>query len=105
MSLPDHDFPIGEKHKLIASVYAGCIQKETGPTYSGPTYVAIRSAKHDTSSSKTHARDFETLKTLESFRDIMLHENEVKPLVFVGVDGGPDESPSNLKAMHAWYYI
>ena len=25
--LPDHDFPIGEKHKLIPSVYAACLKK------------------------------------------------------------------------------
>ena len=25
--LPDHDFPIGEKHKLIPSVYPACFKK------------------------------------------------------------------------------
>jgi len=40
--LPDHDFPIGEKHKLIPSVYAACEQRADGSvSYSGPTYVCI----------------------------------------------------------------
>ena len=25
---PDHDFPIGTKHKLIRSVYAACLKKD-----------------------------------------------------------------------------
>lgn len=52
VQLPDHDFIIGKKHKLIPSVYAGiCINPNdkgdlNAVTYSGPTYIAVRSGKH-----------------------------------------------------------
>ena len=52
IQLPDHDFVKGTKHKLTLSVYAA--RKNKPPfsradpeiTYSGPTYIAIRSGKH-----------------------------------------------------------
>ena len=35
---PDHDFPFGEKHKLIPSVYAACEKNKDGSIdYNGPT--------------------------------------------------------------------
>ena len=44
VSLPDHDFVVGEGHKLIPSVYAACdISHQHKVTYSGPTYIAVRS--------------------------------------------------------------
>ncbi|GBP67430.1 hypothetical protein EVAR_47149_1 [Eumeta japonica] len=61
VSLPVHDWMIDMRHKLIPSVYAGCIIKENDMghaeaiTYSGPTYVAIRSGKHSFSTTSTHA--------------------------------------------------
>lgn len=61
VQLPDHDFVVAEKHKLIPSVYAGILIKKDGEgspeavTYSGPTYVAIRSGKHSSSNAETHA--------------------------------------------------
>lgn len=65
VSLPDHDFVIGGQHKLCPSVYAGIDIKNGGlgkpnatyftyVTYSGPTYVAIRSCKHSSSSAYGH---------------------------------------------------
>jgi len=49
VTLPDHDFVVASRHKLIPSVYAGIVIKPNGlgkpeaVTYSGPTYIAIRS--------------------------------------------------------------
>ena len=60
VKLPDHDFAVGENHKLIPSVI-GDMQvvkrsdlASNAVTYSGPTYVAIRSAKHTGSSAYSH---------------------------------------------------
>ena len=59
--LPDHDFVVAKAHKLIPSVIAACNIKEntlnSGVTYSGPTYVAIRSAKHQSSTALSHLED------------------------------------------------
>lgn len=49
VSLPDHDWVVAVKHKLIPSVYAGIVIKPDGlgkleaVGYSGPTFIAIRS--------------------------------------------------------------
>ena len=68
-----------------------------------PTYIAIRSAKHDSSSAKMHSFDFDHLKEVKSFQSAILTKSgDVKPLVFVGVDSGPDEAPGNSKTMLAW---
>ena len=45
VTLPDHDFPIGEKHKLIPSVCAACLKKDGEVSYNGPTFISIRSGK------------------------------------------------------------
>ncbi|KAG5862642.1 hypothetical protein JTB14_012265 [Gonioctena quinquepunctata] len=61
--------------------------------YSGPTYIAIRSGKHSSSTANTHAQDFETLLELEEFRPLAkTGHGLVKPVVIMTVDGGPDEN-------------
>ena len=98
VTLPDYDFPIGEKHKLIPSVYAACLKKDGEVSYNGPTFISIRSGKHDKGCAETHSDDFERIFQLEEFQDAALTPNkDVKPLVFVSVDGGPDEVPKNSK--------
>ena len=77
VSLSDHDFIVAGKHKLIPSVYAAVkiIENEIGRpdsvTYSGPTFVAVRSAKHSRSSANTHAIDFNRLFTIDSFDEFL----------------------------------
>ena len=63
VSLPDHDFPIGKQLKLIPSVYASSKRQKNDPTisYNGPTYIAIRSGKHDKSCAAFHHEDFQKL--------------------------------------------
>lgn len=75
--LPDHDWVVAPGHKIIPSVYEG-IKIEDGKigdpksvSYSGPTYIAIRSAKHCSSTAASHAFDFQELMHLEFFKDIL----------------------------------
>ena len=96
VTLPDHDIQIGKKHKLILSVYAASLKKDGEVTYNGSTFIPIRSGKHDKRCAETHSDDFERILQLEEFQDAALTPNkDVKPLVFVSVDGGPDEAPKN----------
>lgn len=106
VSLPDHDFIIAARHKLIPSVYALCEVKpnEMGRpeavSYSGPTYIAIRSGKHSSSTATSHAQDLDTLLTLEPFLKIMKNEDgKVKPVLIISSDGGPDENPRYRKVI------
>ena len=74
IKLPDHDFVVAKAHKLIPSVIAACNIKEntlnSGVTYSGPTYVAIRSAKHQSSTALTHLEDMKKIGILKSLQTI-----------------------------------
>ncbi|GBN51737.1 hypothetical protein AVEN_166708-1 [Araneus ventricosus] len=67
--------------------------------YSGPTYVAIRSGKHTTSTASSHGLDFERLLELPEFDKITKFDNAVKLVVVFVVDGGPDENPRYQKTI------
>ncbi|KAJ8877430.1 hypothetical protein PR048_021884 [Dryococelus australis] len=106
VSLPDHDFVIASTHKLIPSVYALCEVKpnEMGlpeaVSYSGPTYIAIRSGKRSSPTATSHAQDLETLLTLEPFYKFMKNgDGKVKPVLIISSDGGPDENPRYRKVI------
>ncbi|CAF2752161.1 unnamed protein product [Rotaria sp. Silwood2] len=85
----------------IAGVYAACLINNAGDVgYSGPTYIAIRSAKHDKSISANHRDDFNRLVKLQEFNSAALDSsNNVKPIVIITVDGGPDENPRFPKTL------
>ena len=106
--LPDHDFVVAPSHKLISSVYAGLrFESEEDLSYSGPTFIAIRSAKHDSSTAQTHCTDFEELIELEEFSSLAKHQDgRVKPIVIITVDGSPDENPRfpNVIAANAYLF-
>ena len=93
--LPDHDFKVGSKHLLTPSVICICnIDPKTGVSYSGPSFVGIRSAKHNGSSAYTHHEDLQRFAEIEKESFLMKgSEIEYKPVVIKGVDGGPDENP------------
>lgn len=106
IKLSDHDFVVAPAHKLIPSVYAACVIKEgsldevQAVSYSGPTFVAVRSGKHSSSTAASHAADFRTLYELDEFRDVTRDKDGVpKPVVAISVDGGPDESPRSKLVM------
>ncbi|KAG5889385.1 hypothetical protein JTB14_005084 [Gonioctena quinquepunctata] len=106
IKFPDHDWVIAERHKLLPSVYAGIeitssmLGQPQAVGYSGPTYIAIRSGKHSSSTVNTHAQDFETLLELEEFRPLAKTDHGlVKLVVIMTVDGGPDENPRYQKVI------
>ena len=77
--------------------------KEEKISFSGPTYIAIRSQKHDSSTAESHQQDFDSLLGLEEFKSSTDGTGGmIKPLIFVAVDSGPDEASNNQKTMLAW---
>jgi len=63
-------------------------------SYSGPTYIAIRSLKHSPSNANTHHEDLNTLLILDEFKDFVRNSTgEVKLVLIISSDGGPDENP------------
>ena len=92
--LPDHDFKVGRRHLLTPSVLAVCSITKEGVTYTGPTYVAIRSSKHNGSTAFSHNEDLETFaKTRPDIFHSPGSDTEFKPILVKSVDGGPDENP------------
>ena len=54
--LPDHTFVVGERHTLIPSVYGICdLDKKGKLSYSGETFIRVRSGKHESSTAYTNA--------------------------------------------------
>lgn len=92
VTLPDHDFVVGQRHKLIPSVYSVCNIKEDGQvSYSGDTFIRIRSGKHDSSNAFTHAHDV---------RDLFTSGSVVKkPILMIETDGAQDEAPRYPKTL------
>lgn len=100
VTLPDHDWVVAGGHKLIPSVYAGIVIKpadignRSAVTYSGPTYIAVRSGKHTSSTALSHATDFTRILNLPEFDALTkTATGHVKPVLMITVDGGPDENP------------
>jgi len=62
-------------------------------------YIAIRSAKHNGSTSFTHGRDIDHLLELQSFADVARYDGIVQPIFMAFVDGGPDENPRFPKTL------
>ena len=99
VKLPDHDFVIANGHKLTPNVIAG-LQIESDKivgtvTSSGPTYITIRSGKHDSSIAATHAADLQYLyENITEFKSLLYREDgTTKPVLVILVDGGSDKNP------------
>ena len=75
VTLPDHDFIVGSRHKLILSVVGDMKVVKSkyltndGVTYSGPTYIAIRSANRSGSSAFHHIQDMNRARSLPEFTE------------------------------------
>ena len=100
VTLPHHDFIVGSRHKLIPSVVGDMKVVKSkqltndGVTYSGPTYIAIRSAKHSGFSAFHHLQDMNKARSLPEFTESFQNQqSKEKKVMIVTVDGGPDENP------------
>lgn len=100
VKLPDQDFVVAEKHNLIPSVYAGIAINENDMdhpqtvTYSGRSFIAIRSGEHSSSTASSRIRDLNQVNNLKEFENLVRNgQGEVKPVFIISNDGGPDENP------------
>ena len=96
--LLDHDFVKATKHVLTPSAHCACETRTSSTvvpkiSYSSPTYIAIRSGKHDSSTAYSHGSEFDHVLKLKEFQSIVKSEGEVKPVAMIFSDGGPDENP------------
>ena len=107
VKLPDHDFVLAAKHKLIPSVIGDMkvVKRKDltndAITYSGATYIGIRSAKHSGSSAYAHLQEMNRVRSLPEFASsFQTDKQEEKKVMIVTVDGGPDENPRYEKTIN-----
>ncbi|CAF3351676.1 unnamed protein product [Rotaria socialis] len=75
-------------HQFEPTVYASCVIDETGLIgFSGPTYVSIRSAKHDRFTVDHEDLDFDCVVKLKEFeKTARNHVGTIKPIIIMGID-------------------
>jgi len=80
--------PESVRHQLKPTVYSSCLIDDAGSvTDSGPTYISIRSAKHDRVSIDCEEVDFDRVVKLKEFeRTARNHIGEVKPIIIMSSD-------------------
>ena len=105
--LPDHDFVVAPKHKLIPSAIGDVKLVKSkdltndAVTYSGATYIGIRSAKHSASSAFAQFQDMMRVRSLPEFAtSFQTDRHEEKKVMIVTVDGDPDENPRYEKTIN-----
>ncbi|CAG8677566.1 537_t:CDS:2, partial [Dentiscutata erythropus] len=105
VELPDHDWVVAERYKLISSVYAildiqeGKYGQAEAVTYLGPTFIRIHSSKHDSSTAYSHDKDFDDLINEEKLRNYTTTNEQPKPVVVLISDGGLDENSRYRKTI------
>ena len=99
VSIPDHDFPVSSKHKLIPSVYLVIDQTDTNESMrSGRLAVFVQPELWLSTTSSSHMCDLQKIQHLQTFRTSFLDSNNLhRPIVVLLVDGGPDENLYHLK--------
>ena len=102
-----HGIVVAPKHKLIPSVIGDIKlvkskdQTNDAVTYSGATYIGIRSAKHSASSEFAHFQDMMRVRSLPEFAtSFQTDRHEEKKVMIVTADGGPDENPRYEKTIN-----
>ncbi|CAB4464558.1 unnamed protein product [Rhizophagus irregularis] len=97
VSVPDHDFPKGSKHKLIPSVYLVINPDNTNDSLrSGKMRIFVRPEYFLGTSCETHMVDLMTITEEEPFHEFTHYEGAIKPIWCLLTDGGPDENPRFL---------
>ena len=74
--LPDNDFVVASKQKLMASVYAAyeiqttSARSQSEISHTRLCHIAIRSLMHESSTAFTHGRDLDHVLELEKFASV-----------------------------------
>ena len=89
-------------------MYAACEIRSTSKysepeiSYADPTFISIRSGRHDSSTACTHGYDFRACVEMEEFNTSLKVNDKLEPIAFLFVDGGPDENPRYPKKIDVY---
>ena len=113
VKINDHDFNVAPRHSFIMSVYAIFEIEDTGHyddhrrvSWRGPTQVVVRSGYHERACTYNHAIDVGAMLDDRRFdkwtRD---GEGNLKRVLHIGGDNGPDEAMKNESVMRSLYWL
>ncbi|CAG8672730.1 6442_t:CDS:2 [Gigaspora margarita] len=98
VSIPDHDFSLDRKMKLIPSVYLLINPNDTNDSFrSGHFTIYIQPEYFVGTTVLTHMADLISITNSEDYDEVICIEEKIKPLWVLLVDGRPDENPKHLK--------
>ena len=61
--------------------------------YNESTHIAVQSGKRDKSAAASYIKKFWALLSLDKFKEVCLKDGILNSMLFVSVDGGPDDAP------------
>ena len=61
--------------------------------YNESTHRAVQSGKHDKSAATSYIKEFWALLSFDKFKEVFLKDGILNSMLFVSVDGGPDDAP------------
>ncbi|CAB4437272.1 unnamed protein product [Rhizophagus irregularis] len=99
VSIPDHDFPVSSKHKLIPSVYLVIDPTDTNESMRSECLaIFVQPELWLSTTASSHMYDLKKIQYLQNFQASFLDNNNMyHPILVLLVDGGPDENPRHLK--------
>jgi hypothetical protein len=104
LTVPDHDFPIANKHKIIPSFYlflASAKQFDEEDPVPRKLACVTRGQLFTSTSAQTHLTDLSNMMKSDcDIQKLTLRNGVAKPVYFFITDGGPDENPRFLKNIH-----
>ncbi|CAG8812733.1 214_t:CDS:2, partial [Cetraspora pellucida] len=102
-TLPDHDFPVGSKQKLIPSIYLLIDPNDTNDTLrSGQLSIYIHSQYEIGTSAMTYMSDLQSLVNNSHFDNRLKVDDKIRPIWVLIVDGSPDENLRHLKNIYQY---
>ncbi|CAG8821292.1 46399_t:CDS:2, partial [Gigaspora margarita] len=98
VTVSDYDFPHRAKQKLIPSVYLIINPEDTNESLcQGQLSIYIRPEYFVGTSLMSHMRDLLDISKHDEYAEVLKHDEHIKSVWILLVDGGPDENPKHLK--------
>src|SRR4051812_11725714 len=93
ISVPDHDFSVSVKHKLVSSVYLVINSNDTNDSLcSDQMQIFIHPELFLSTSCETHIVNLLAITKEKTFHKFTHNESTVKPFWCLLTDGGPNEN-------------
>ncbi|CAG8539697.1 6817_t:CDS:2, partial [Gigaspora margarita] len=98
VSIPDHNFPLGRKIKLILSIYLLINPNDTNNSFhSGHLTIYIQLEYFVDTTALTHIANLISIMNLKDYDEVICIKEKIKLLWVLLVNGKPDKNLKHLK--------